>query len=119
MWARRPGAALNKAGPPLLAGLWLGRDSRTDEHIVATGAGVFRTRTVKRRPRDEAWDKAALSQMRWTPWDTGAVIRGRPPRQKTVQEPIISVPLPRGADAHEFRGAAAAAEAGGAAAAGA
>ena len=57
VWARRPGAALNKAGAPLIAGLWLGRDSATDEHVVATGAGVFRTRTVKRKPLEIEWDK--------------------------------------------------------------
>ena len=39
IWARRLGAALNKALNPLVSGLWLGRDAASNEHIVATWGG--------------------------------------------------------------------------------
>ena len=103
VWARRPGAALNKAAAPLHSGLWLGKDSLTDEHIIATGAGIFRTRTVKRKPHDAAWDRVAITNMRWTPWETGVTTRGRPPRTTLEQEPIVPAPLPSAAADHEFK----------------
>ena len=103
VWARRPGAALNKAGAPLVAGLWLGRDSVTDEHVIATGAGVFRTRTVKRKPAEAEWDSDAILGMVWEPWNTGKEIRGRPPKQHSAREPILAAPLPSSADDHAFK----------------
>ena len=103
VWARRPGAALNKAGAPLIAGLWHGRDSVTDEHVIATGAGVFRTRTVKRKPMDAEWDKNAILGMTWEPWNTGKDIRGRRPLQHTAREPILAAPLPSNVDEHAFK----------------
>ena len=103
VWARRPGAALNKAGAPLIAGLWLGRDSVTDEHVIATGAGVFRTRTVKRKPLDAEWDKEAILGMTWEPWNTGRDIRGRKPLQHQAREPILAAPLPTNPAEHAFK----------------
>ena len=103
VWARRPGAALNKAGAPLVAGLWLGRDSVTDEHVIATGAGVFRTRTVKRKPAEAEWDSDAILGMVWEPWNTGKEIRGRPPKQHSAREPILAAPLPSNVEEHAFK----------------
>ena len=117
VWARRPGAALNKAGAPLIAGLWLGRDAVTDEHVIATGAGVFRTRTVKRKPWDAEWDKDAILGMPWEPWNTGKDIRGRRPLQQQSREPILAAPLPTNVDEHAFKRQAGTTDTGAAAAA--
>ena len=46
--ARRPGAHLWKSGAQYVYGCWLGRDAHTDERIVGSRAGVFRTRAVRR-----------------------------------------------------------------------
>ena len=46
--ARRPGSHLQKSQTQFVCGCWLGRDFHTDEHIVGSKAGVFRTRTVRR-----------------------------------------------------------------------
>ena len=100
--ARRPGAALNKAGPPLLHSVWLGRDGMTDEHIVATNAGVFRTRTMRRKSADEEWNASAIKGMRWTPWHTADAHRGRPPKQDGGSEPVLAAPLPRDERQHAF-----------------
>ena len=53
--ARRPGAHLQKSQTQFVYGCWLGRDSHTDEHIVGSRAGVFRTRTVRRLTEDRSW----------------------------------------------------------------
>ena len=42
--ARRPGAYVNQLLQPWVTGLWLGRDTLSDEHLTGTAAGVMRSR---------------------------------------------------------------------------
>ena len=92
--ARRPGAHLWKSQTQFVYGCWLGRDAHTDEHIVGSKAGVFRTRAVRRLVADRAWSPEAVQDMQWTPWHTAVVTRGRPPKAAASAEPIITAPLP-------------------------
>ena len=46
---RRPGALVNKLESAWLEGIWLGRDSKTDEHLIGTPNGMVRSRALKRR----------------------------------------------------------------------
>ena len=46
--ARRPGANVNQLMQPRVTGLWLGRDTLGDEHLIGTAAGVMRSRAVRR-----------------------------------------------------------------------
>ena len=48
--AKESGAQEGKLGSPWDLGIWLGRSTRTNEHLVGTRARVIRARTVKRRP---------------------------------------------------------------------
>ena len=52
------------------SGLWLGRSTTTNEHIVGTTIGVIKVRTVKRRPEELQWDKFLYEAMVWKPWST-------------------------------------------------
>ena len=70
--ARRPGAHLQKSQMQFVYGCWLGSDSHTDEHIVGSKAGVFRTRTVRRLTEDRSWSTEAVADMEWTPWKTAS-----------------------------------------------
>ena len=93
--ARRPGAHLQKFASQHVEGLWLGRDSKTDEHLLATRAGVVRSRAVRRKPSTEQWNKELVQAMNWVPWLTSEVRPGRPPRADAAREPIPSAPMPR------------------------
>ena len=46
--ARRPRASVNQLLQPWVTGLWLARDSLSDEHLGGTAAGVMRSRAVSR-----------------------------------------------------------------------
>jgi hypothetical protein len=93
--ARRPGAHLHKAESWFVYGAWVGRDARSDEHIVLTKGGVVRSRAVRRLTPDRCWSSDLTASMEWTPWRTAAVMRGRPPKQAAVMgEPIVSAPMP-------------------------
>ena len=95
--ARRPGAQVQKSETQFVYGCWLGRDSHTDEHIVGSKAGLFRTRTVRRLTEDKSWSAEAVTDMEWTLWKTAAMTRGRPPKAAVGErnEPIWNAPLSR------------------------
>ena len=64
---RRPGAWVNKL--EWLEGIWLGRDSKTDEHLIGTPNGMVRCRALKRRVERRRWDTNFLNAMVWDPWN--------------------------------------------------
>ena len=49
------------------AGCWVGFLTRTGEHLVATGKGVFKVSTVMRRPIDKRWSPTMVSEIVGTP----------------------------------------------------
>ena len=65
---RRPGALVNKLESAWLEGIWLGRDSKTDEHLIGTPNGMVRSRALKRRVERRRWDTTLLNAIIWDPW---------------------------------------------------
>ena len=55
-------------------GIWLGRSTETNEHLVGTSIGVVQARTVKRRPETLKWDRKLYAQMNFAPWSVGAPV---------------------------------------------
>ena len=49
-------------------GIWTGRSTRTNEHLVGTRTGVTRATTVKRRPETLKWDRELYEAMNFVPW---------------------------------------------------
>ena len=49
-------------------GTWLGIKMESDEVIIGTDHGVFRTRSIKRKPADRRWDSDAIRKISGTPW---------------------------------------------------
>ena len=60
-----------KADPSWAPGLWLGRDTSADTHVVGTTSGVFKTRSICRLPVSEQVDKQLLKAILFT-WTTKA-----------------------------------------------
>ena len=52
-----------------LPGVWPGKDTESDQHFVADGSGVFKTRSVKRHPPSGQADLAPLQSVTVRPWD--------------------------------------------------
>ena len=78
-----------------LQGIWLGRDSKTDEHLIGTPNGMVRSRALKRRVERRRWDVTLLNAMIWDPWKPTPVTRGRPLKVRSDREPILMGPIPR------------------------
>ena len=94
--ARRPGANVNQLLQPWATGLWLGRDTLSDEHLIGTAAGVMRSRSVRRLQEPARWVPAALKAMLFKPWLPHLNLPGRPRLQRPAcEEPIEAGTLPR------------------------
>ena len=92
---RRPGALVNKLESTWLERIWLGRDSKTDEHLIGTANGMVRSRALKRSVERRRWDPSLLKAMVWDPWNPTPVTRGRPLKFRSDREPILMGPIPR------------------------
>ena len=56
-------------------GIWLGKVSATDEHIIGTPAGGLLARSVARRPEEKRWSGSLLAKVVCTPWDPAATLQ--------------------------------------------
>ena len=81
---------------PWVTGLWLGRDTLSDEHLIGTAAGVMRSRVVRRLQEPARWVLAALNAMLFAPWSPHLNLPGRPRLQRpTYEEPTEAGTWPR------------------------
>ena len=71
-------------------GVWLGRDRKTDGHLIDTSNGMVRSRVQRRR-----WDTTLLNAMVWDLWNVTLVTRGRPIMVHSDREPILMRPIPK------------------------
>ena len=58
-----------KGHAAFVPGIWLGKDTESDQHFVADASGVFKTRSVKRHPPSRQADVALLQSISARPWD--------------------------------------------------
>ena len=58
-----------KCRAAFVPGVWLGKDTESDQHFVADGSGVFKTRSVKRHSPSRQADLALLQSVTARPWD--------------------------------------------------
>jgi hypothetical protein len=70
MWRRKPvGNNLAKLSVMWDLGTYLGVKGSTGEIIIGTESGVWRTRTVRRRPEELRWNAAEVDKVKEVPWD--------------------------------------------------
>ena len=81
---------------PWVTGLWLGRDTLSDEHLIGTAAGVMRSGAARRLQEPATWVPAALKAMLFAPWSPHLNLPGRPRLQRPAyEEPVEAGALPR------------------------
>ena len=69
LWKRRPeGRALGKLGIMWQDGVFLGAKGTNGELIIGAGDGVYRTRTVQRKPEDDRWSADNIKRIAGVPW---------------------------------------------------
>ena len=69
LWRRKPsGGALGKLSVAWSNGVFLGVKGRSGEISVSESSGVWKTRTVQRRPIGDRWDVKNAEQIQFAPW---------------------------------------------------
>ena len=53
-------------------GIWLGRATESDEHIVGTAQGVYTARSIRAKNDQEIWNSGLIKSMKGTPWASGS-----------------------------------------------
>ena len=92
---RQPGALCSRFESAWFKGMCLGRDSKTDEHLIGTPNGMIRCRALKRRVKRRCWDIDLLNAMIWNPWSPVPVTKGKPLKVYSDREPILTRIIPR------------------------
>ena len=67
-----------KLAPRWEIGVWLGKKSASDEHIIGYDGGLQYARTVQRRAEDHRWSQKTFATLQGNPWDVKAVEAARP-----------------------------------------
>ena len=71
LWRRkRIGGALGKLTSLWEDGIYLGVMGKSNEIIMRDGQGVWKTRSVQRKPIGERWDPKTIDLVRHPPWRT-------------------------------------------------
>ena len=65
---KHPGVLDRKLEEAWITGIWLGRSTDTNEHLVSSQYGVIRARTVRRLAHEIQWDKQLAEKVIWLPW---------------------------------------------------
>ena len=65
----RAEARSDKFDAKLREGIWLGLDGRTDESLVGTKYGIYRTATIKPSAEDARWSAEKVLAVAGMPWD--------------------------------------------------
>ena len=63
--------ALGKLSSSWREGVFLGVKGKSGELVVSDGNGIWKTRTIQRRPMDERWDQSSLDLVKYHPWTIG------------------------------------------------
>ena len=70
---RMPGPLREKGDTAWHTGIWLGRDTEADEHVVFTSqVGIHKVRTIKRQVPSKQWNRELFLKLNSTPWDPKA-----------------------------------------------
>ena len=62
-------AKADKAEAKWQKGVWAGKSSQSDSHILLTEQGAFESRVVRRIPDETRWNKEEIVKVRALPWD--------------------------------------------------
>ena len=100
----RVGGRLNKLDDRTEKGVFVGLKERSEELLVMTPNGVYRARTMFRKPIQERFDSEFLKQCKGTPWqpvpsEDGASDLPKtiviPASQGSMPEPVVTEPQTR------------------------
>ena len=91
---RQQGTLCSRFESARFKGIWLGRDSKTDEHLIGLPNCMVRCHALKRRVEKTRWDINLLNAMIWDPWSPIPVTKGKPLKVCSDREPFLTRTIP-------------------------
>ena len=83
-----------KAGARWCKGVWLGKTTQNDTHIIATDQGLFLTRSVRRLVEQDRWSLERCGEVTLAPWEHGfASLGGKLVVNKRIVAPQVAARL--------------------------
>ena len=101
--AKFPRAANEKSAPRWIKGIYGGKTSRSDEHLVLTESGAQKYRTVRRLPVGSQYQKETFDKMRGAPWNAVLGITKSKPDAVVSRKALVSAPELASEEVYDFK----------------
>ena len=69
LYIKRKGDKFEKLNPRLGEGIFVGVDSRSQEHYISRPEGIVRAECVYRIPESRRWGEDCVNWVKWAPWN--------------------------------------------------
>ena len=84
----------DKSAPSWDYGVWIGKCTSTEEHLIGTKDGVVRARSIRRLPASDRFDKELYENFKGVPW------RPRGPGTENIPDFVVG-PSPMPSRSHD------------------
>ena len=101
--AKFPRAANEKSAPRWIKGIYGGKTSSSDEHLVLTESGAQKYRTVRRLPVGSQYQKETFDKMRGAPWNAVLGITKSKPDAVVSRKALVSAPELASEEVYDFK----------------
>ena len=101
--AKFPRAANEKSAPRWIKGIYGGKTSSSDEHLVLTESGAQKYRTVRRLPVGSQYQKETFDKMRGAPWNAVLGITKSKPDAVVSKKALVSAPELASEEVYDFK----------------
>ena len=72
-------------------GLFIGYKTQSGEYMVANDEAAYKSRTLKRLPEEERWDKRGIEDLPWTPWKVRKSDGGGRETDRADHDPFLDI----------------------------
>ena len=71
---KRPSPEAHKLEGRFAEGIWVGKTTRADDHLIVVGGDALRSRTLKRVPDGQRWNSKLALEISALPWKMKATV---------------------------------------------
>lgn len=101
--AKFPKAPSEKSAPRWVKGIYAGKTSNSDEHLILTESGAQKYRTVRRLPVGSQYQQETFEKIRGAPWNSVLGITKSKPDALVSSKSAFSVPELRSEEVYNFQ----------------
>ena len=92
--AKKGGGTLHKADLAWERGIWVGKSTTNDQHVLLTRRGKIEARTVRRLEQGKRYDRALFGELAGFPWQDKLITVPKPVLSNELRRYDKSIPIP-------------------------